>query len=385
MRRETPLPEAENNLGILMTPFFVRIVLVSLLTMTGLQSAPTSFWSDPNIVGDSMFFIKADDAAPPKASLLRVPTDDPELRSCTQQVKYEMGRDFTWEPGSREIVLTPNSRIPFKTVAELHPAPGSPNSYDGFRGTNLHMLYSQGRFFHDLQCEASYASKEAFPGPVPPAATRELSRVRSRLLAKQPVKIVMLGDSISTGLNASLTGAAPPLLPGYPEQVAKILEERTEAPVTIKNLSVSGMGSGWGLQQMPAVIAEAPDLFLLAFGMNDASGHDTPANFVNTLRKTLDALHEGWPECDAIVISPMTANSEWKHAVPELYPAYAAEMKKLVGPGCALADVTTVWLALMERKTHLDLSGNGLNHPNDFGHRLYAAIVLATMGDLSKP
>ena len=368
-----------------MIQILARIAPVFLLATTSLRAAPASFWSDPNLVGDSMFFIKADDAAAPRASLLRVPTEVPALRSCTQEVKYEMGRDFTWQPGSREIVLTANSRIPFKTVAELHPAPGSPNSYDGFRDTNLHMLYSQGRFFHDLQCEASYTSKEAFPGPVPPAATKELSRVRARLLAKQPVKIVMLGDSISTGANASLTGAAPPLLPGYAEQVAKILSERTDAPVTIKNLSVGGMGSGWGLQQMPAVIAEAPDLFLLAFGMNDASGHDAPANFVNTLKKTLDALQAGRPECDAIVISPMTANSEWKHAVPELYPAYAAEMKKLTGPGCALADVTTVWLALMERKTHLDLSGNGLNHPNDFGHRLYTEIVLATIGDLSKP
>ena len=385
MRKESALLGAGNNLGMRMKLFFARIIPFFLLTTADLRSAPASFWSDPKIVGDSMFFIKANATAAPKALLLRVPTEVPALRSCTQEVNYELGRDFTWQPGSREIVLTANSRIPFKTVAELHPAPGSPNSYDGFRDTKLHMLYSQGRFFHDLQCEASYTSKEPFPGLIPPAAAKELTRVRARLLAKQPVKIVMLGDSISTGLNASLTGGAPPLLPGYPEQVAKILGERTGAPVTIKNLSVGGMASGWGLQQMPAVIAEKPDLFLLAFGMNDASGHDTPANFVNTLRKILDALHEGQPDCDAIVISPMTANSEWKHAVPDLYPAYAAEMKRLVGPGCALADVTTVWLALMERKTHLDLSGNGLNHPNDFGHRIYAEIVLKTIGDLPNP
>ena len=385
MRKESALLGAGNNLGMRMKPFFAWIIPFFLLTTAGLRSAPASFWSDPKIVGDSMFFIKANEAAAPKALLLRVPTEVPALRSCTQEVNYELGHDFTWQPGSREIVLTANSRIPFKTVAELHPAPGSPNSYDGFRDTKLHMLYSQGRFFHDLQCEASYTSKEPFPGLIPPAAAKELTRVRARLLAKQPVKIVMLGDSISTGLNASLTGGAPPLLPGYPEQVAKILGERTGAPVTIENLSVGGMASGWGLQQMPAVIAEKPDLFLLAFGMNDASGHDTPANFVNTLRKILDALHEGQPDCDAIVISPMTANSEWKHAVPDLYPAYAAEMKRLVGPGCALADVTTVWLALMERKTHLDLSGNGLNHPNDFGHRIYAEIVLETIGDLPNP
>ena len=61
---------------------------------------------------------------------------------------------------------------------------------------------------------------------------------------------------------------------------------------------------------------------------------------------------------------------------PELYPAYAAEMKKLAGPGCAIADVTTVWTTLLEHKGVLDLSGNGLNHPNDFGHRIYADVVI---------
>jgi hypothetical protein len=32
------------------------------------------------------------------------------------------------------------------------------------------------------------------------------------------------------------------------------------------------------------------------------------------------------------------------------------------------------------RKTYLSLTGNGLNHPNDFGHRLYADVVLAVIG-----
>lgn len=31
---------------------------------------------------------------------------------------------------------------------------------------------------------------------------------------------------------------------------------------------------------------------------------------------------------------------------------------------------------LLRRKRYLDLSGNGLNHPNDFGHRLYAQVLL---------
>ena len=49
------------------------------------------------------------------------------------------------------------------------------------------------------------------------------------------------------------------------------MQARFGAPVTVKNLAVSGMNAPWGITQMPAAIAEAPDLFLIAFGMNDAS------------------------------------------------------------------------------------------------------------------
>ena len=33
-----------------------------------------------------------------------------------------------------------------------------------------------------------------------------------------------------------------------------------------------------------------------------------------------------------------------------------------------LADMTSIWEALLKRKTFYDLTGNGVNHPNDFGH-----------------
>ena len=30
-------------------------------------------------------------------------------------------------------------------------------------------------------------------------------------------------------------------------------------------------------------------------------------------------------------------------------------------------------------KRDLDLTGNGLNHPNDFGHRLYAQAIVSVL------
>jgi hypothetical protein len=47
--------------------------------------------------------------------------------------------------------------------------------------------------------------------------------------------------------------------------------------------------------------------------------------------------------------------------------------------GVVLADVTSLWSALLTRKSHHDLSGNGINHPKDFAHRLYAETILGLL------
>jgi hypothetical protein len=37
--------------------------------------------------------------------------------------------------------------------------------------------------------------------------------------------------------------------------------------------------------------------------------------------------------------------------------------------------MTSIWTEFLERKHDWDLTGNGVNHPNDFGHRVYAQVL----------
>ena len=316
-----------------------------------------------------------------KAALLRIPTVLPVIMSASGETKYEAVRDFVWKPGAREIVLTAESRIPFKTSAELHPAPNSPNSYKAFRNSDAWMFFGPGRVMHDLQCAATYASADDWKAPeFSPAPDEQLGRLRERLKAKQPLKIVMLGDSISTEADASALSKAAPNQPGYPTLVAQGLEARFGVRATLVNLSKGGMDSKWGVSRVQDAIAEKPDVFLVAFGMNDASGKRKAEDFANFTRQIFEPVRMALPECAVILVSSMTANSEWSHAAPETYPQYAEVQAKMVGPGVAFADVTRLWTAIESRKKHMDISGNGLNHPNDYGHRVYAEVILKTIG-----
>jgi lysophospholipase L1-like esterase len=137
------------------------------------------------------------------------------------------------------------------------------------------------------------------------------------------------------------------------------------------------MGAPWGIEQAPLVAEKKPDLVIIAFGMNDASGRVAPADFKGNIQKIMDAIKAAHPPVSFIVVSTMLGNGEWKHAVPELYPQYRDALMPLQGPGVAVADLTSFWSVFLERKRFDDLTGNGVNHPNDFGHRVYAQVLLS--------
>ena len=327
------------------------------------------------MAGDPLFFVQEAGQALASARLLFAPKAMPRLTKATGEVAYEAERDFTWPPGGREIVLTAKSRIPFRTQVLL--PPGSPDSIAASRDGKKHLLYGEGHFFHDQQVLAAYEPAEAWTGPIPAVDATGLARTRARLRAKQPVKIVMLGDSISTGANASGVVDAPPGQMGYPDLVVDGLSRRFGGPVTLTNLSVGGMNAPWGVGQMTAAIAEEPDLFLIAFGMNDASGRCSPSKYRKDTARMASVMRTARPDCDVICVATMTANHDWQFAAPDFYPAYRDQLLTLRKPGLAVADVTSVWSWIVARKKFLDLAGNGVNHPNDFGHRLYADVILA--------
>jgi acyl-CoA thioesterase-1 len=87
------------------------------------------------------------------------------------------------------------------------------------------------------------------------------------------------------------------------------------------------------------------------------------------------------PGVEFILVASMLGNRDWIRLKHEVFPLYRDELKKLCEPGVALADMTSVWEEFLTRKQDWDITGNGVNHPNDFGHRVYAQILSALLID----
>ncbi len=327
------------------------------------MTAGEPLWNSQASDFEPVLFIREEGKQLATGKLLFTPSEKFRITHPDRVMQYEEGRDYTWKPGSNVIELTLSSRIPFKTAAQMMPPKGSPNMF-------ATVLHSEGHFFHDLQVQVSYWHKTD-PWPVPyKQQPEQLTRVLAKLRAKQPIKLVALGDSITQGFNASgfKESYAPPYQPCYPQLVANTLQKRFGSTVTLVNFGAAGAEAGWGVEMVPKVTEQKPDLVILAFGMNDGGGYDTK------MTKMRNNVMAGNPAADIVLVAPMTMNPLFAGAEGFLWKAKF--LGGLVTNNVALADVATPWIQVLKKKNFSDVSGNNVNHPNDFGHRLYANVIL---------
>lgn len=59
---------------------------------------------------------------------------------------------------------------------------------------------------------------------------------------------------------------------------------------------------------------------------------------------------------------------------------YSESLKGLEGMGVAIADIQAVQKEIGKRKRYIDITGNWLNHPNDYLARILAQVVIKTLG-----
>lgn len=168
--------------------------------------------------------------------------------------EFEEGVDWCFEDGL--LKLTKNSRIPFADECEMYPKAAKEGGY---------VLFHEEHFFHDRQLAVTYQhGMNRWKGPIPWDARDMLPRTHGRLRGKKNVNLILYGDSIAVGANASGVKGAPPFLPNRGQLFTMILEQTYGAPVTFKNPSVGGKTSFWGVENVKTLVADCkPDIVIL--------------------------------------------------------------------------------------------------------------------------
>lgn len=333
------------------------------------------FWQGDTVEGESLLFIKDPETGIAKASVLFPVSKVLSVRNSAGTITYEEGRDYHWHSGSREFTLTADSRIISRTPADLRRPEGTQKYRLTHRDGDGEIFFGAKLEYHDMQTCITYRHKaEAWNAVTPKFDRQSLPRTIGRLEAQKSVSIVLIGDSISSGCNASGWAGEAPYQPSFPGLLQQHLEARYQTDVKVTNPSVSGKDTRWVLSAIDKVVEPKPDLVIVAFGMNDAAGRSAKEYQANT-KAVIAKIRESLPEAEFILVASMLGNRDWVRLKHELFPQYRDALSELCEPGIALADMTSIWTEFLKRKRDWDLTGNGVNHPNDFGHRVYAQVL----------
>ncbi len=337
-------------------------------------------WQGNVVHGESTVLLQETDDGPLVGRLAFPVKKLLAVRSSNREKTFEQLDRVLIDPATGTITFPRESNLPFIATKDLYLPPQSPGSYRHRVGhPDQWLRFGPGKWFHDHQIEVTY-EREAYEwkGELPKLADERLPKTLEKLRKGETITIGISGDSISTGLDSSATSKSEPGQPGYPELVIDRLKMTYKSELRLVNRAVGGWSVASGIADVDALMANSPDLVIVAYGMNDVGRRD-PAWFRKRTNELIERIHAARADTEIILVATMLGNKEWMHTPRDMFALYRDELKSLRQPGIELADVGSIWEELLIRKHDLDLTGNGLNHPNDFGHRLYAQTISALL------
>ena len=152
-----------------------------------------------------------------------------------------------------------------------------------------------------------------------------IAAARAQPAKGPPVKIAMLGDSLTAGYGLRAEEALP-------NQLEKRLREGGLA-LTIVNHGVSGDTTEGGLQRLDWMLGDRPDIVIVALGGNDALRGLDPRQTEQNLDQILARLRtDGMPVVLAGMLAPRNFGSTYAQAFDGLYPRLAAKHGAILYP-----------------------------------------------------
>ncbi|MCL2518001.1 MAG: SGNH/GDSL hydrolase family protein [Oscillospiraceae bacterium] len=294
------------------------------------------------------------------------------VMNAEQTIEFQEGKDYILRDGMLYIPET--SGIKIMPWDEYNPQIQSEEKLTerGFtctRGGYLRFGFN----FHAIQYEVSYLHSDEWTGYKP---------VNERnMLPNGDFTFGFLGDSIATGGDSSKFCGLPPYAPVWAEMIAERLEELYGIKINYINKSVGGTASGWGNENvMESFKDTAPDLFVIAFGMNDASGKVDNFVFRDNCGSIADKILALNPDCRIIFVSTMMPNPLAGQFIGE-HETHEGLLIELAGryKNATVASVSSMHKYLLTKKNFYDMTGNNINHPNDFLARIYAQTILKSI------
>lgn len=355
-----------------------------------------NIWQGSQVFEEPVCFSSDGNGMPIGGTLLYAPVRILRVTSWDRETVYEEGRDYLLE--GRHIRRTADSRIPYL------PREVYCKAYAGVRETDWVRLPG-GREYMEVvdtvyryQVLVSYVHSGSWQGEVPAGDPGKLSGFYGKLAHSPQVRLVFYGDSITAGWEASganedaidmvtlepypVTIHHPPFLPAWAELVTDALRKKyPHTQIQKYNRAAGGSTTQWGVLHAGELVNPCkPDLVILGFGMN--SMQESAQAYQEKITSILTTIRRENPECAFLLVSPMIPNPEIAGFQNNQLSSQEQALREICrnDPNVAIAPVHSVFCQLQRMGKHyLELTGNCINHPNDFSVRIYAQTVLSAL------
>lgn len=339
-------------------------------------------WEGDVIYNETVMFVDKDSLAP----LLYPAVEIISVRSYDLKKEYVRGVDYEYVERFNGIILTKDTSIPYIPLDEYYPLTEVPGaSFPCSLPDREYIAFHEGNYFSSKQLAVTYRHPGKKNLPAPQSQKQAFAGVIEKLQNNQAPKILFYGDSITVGANSSGFVDYAPHAPIWAKMVFDSITKKygcTNAEYI--NTAVGGWNSQNGIDALDErVLAYAPDAVFLAFGMND--GGLTPIQHIEKIKTMVSRIRTALPDTAICLVATMLPNEEVagfygsQFAFAEQYLAHVEELKEL-GENCVcVANVTEMHQRLLEVKRYYDMTGNNVNHVNDFMARVYAQTVFQTV------
>ncbi len=339
-------------------------------------------WYPGIMYHETALLVGEEDAAP----LIYEPERILSVRDYGLNIEYKEGVDYAVE--GKKIRRLPGSSMPFFEFDEYYRK--TPDSIEVRLNADLlpanekesrYLKYGEGDTFTKQQIAVTYVHKDAWKGIKPTGRPQNLSDA-IRKIKDGKAKIEFFGDSITVGCNASGTiygGNNPPYCESWPEMVVRYLQDKYGVELEVTNTAIGGTTTRQGADRFEKdVLSYAPDLLIIGYGMNDPG--TSLEEYKGMIGQMIGQYRQKVADGNVILISPMLPNVETNWCV--LQPQFEKVLAELAEENnfCALAPMTSLHRDILKAgKRYRDMTGNNVNHPNDFIIRVYAQAVLTAL------
>lgn len=338
------------------------------------------------------------------AKLYYAPTKVFAVKDQKLEKTYEEGKDYVVDKENKKLVIPKGSSIPalYEKADEGENPPegfayttGMPNNIDLYTIWNLgtgNFVYTESAYFYGKYLSVSYAYdvEDLDTSVFAKYDATTLTAVRNKLKNGEEISLVTIGDSITEGCSSTGDNLhVAPNTPCYAKQIKTELERVYGAKVKLTNIGKGGSESKWPLSgEGSAALGKAkeaaPDLCIIAYGMNDSSSKVSPVAYDDNIRSIIREIKNVSENCEFILVNSFPCNPLYERDAT-LFDGYLKKLNKIAaedeGGHIVVADMQKVGKYYMQTKKYCEISSSNVNHPNDFLHRVYAMNIVSTICD----